>query len=216
MTAPAGSCPSCGRALPSVARFCPGCGAAAAVRCPEPPPQAAPAPESSPEADPLVCPRCGRWKPCPACLCPACMAGEPVPTRPSQAQFRPWKLLWLLGLVVVAMVGKRAFTHSAAAFPLIVVSIVLLFLLRKTLGAGLRVVDRLAPLRPYWRFQAHVPKVLRYLGAIVAAAALSFALTPMLSSMFNGYGFMVFFTALMVNIVVAHFLIGPAPPEAIR
>ena len=211
----AGACPSCGRAVPGVARFCPGCGAEVLRAAPGgAAPRRAPAAARAAEAaggDPLVCPRCGRWRPCPSCLCPACMAGEPVPPRRPGLRFRWWKLLWFVGLGAVALAGKAVFTHSAGTLLLLVVLVVMVIVLRRTLAAGLGVLDRLAVLRPYWAVQRHVPKVLRVLGAIVVPVVLAFLVTPTLNRVFNGYGFLVFSSALAINTVAAHFILGPAP-----
>ncbi|MFW6163274.1 MAG: zinc ribbon domain-containing protein [Planctomycetota bacterium] len=211
MTAPGGVCPSCGAAMPAAARFCPGCGAGLA--------QASPPPAASAQdegGDPLVCPRCGRWMPCPACLCPSCMAGEPVPPKRRRTRFRWWRLLWFVGLGAVALAGRSVLTHSLGTLALLVAMAVLIILLRRTLGTGLRALSGLAVFGPYWAVQSRVPKVLRILGGIAVSVALAFWLTPKLNRVFNGYGFMVFASVLSINTVVAFFIMGRGPQRGSR
>jgi uncharacterized OB-fold protein len=89
------SCPACGAALVSGARFCPECGAA--IPEPSPPPVAEQppyVPEESPPAPPppvagVSCPACGAALVPEARFCPECGATVPEPSPPPAAEQQP-------------------------------------------------------------------------------------------------------------------------------
>jgi hypothetical protein len=126
-------------------------------------------------------------------------------------------LLSLGGLLLFALLGDRTLglpvRTSLGTLVLLAIEGWLMYYFRRELIAGLQVVERWPALKPWWDLQRQIPKELRWVVGIGVSFMFAYMITPFFSSLFNGFGFLVFSCVVILNIIVAHLLLRQAPEQ---
>jgi hypothetical protein len=159
------------------------------------------------------CPNCGTAS---AGVGPAVAPAGGVMSEPQPAvRFRPASLLSFVGLGVGAYIGVRLFPAffdgNVGTFSLVGVTAWLIYFMRSQLAAGLRALNRLPILTPFWAVQRLMPRPLRIVLGLGVPFVIAYKITPYLSGVYNSNGFMVTFTSVAINTVVAYLFFARAP-----
>jgi hypothetical protein len=119
-------------------------------------------------------------------------------------------------LGVGAWLGRKYsynfFESNLGTLSLVGMTAWLIYFLRGQIGAGLRALNHLKILAPFWAVQGVIPRPLRIILGIAVPFVLAFKITPFLSGVYDSSGFMVTFTSVAINTVVAY-LFFARPPE---
>jgi hypothetical protein len=207
------NCSNCGATIQPGNRFCTKCGANVQPNF----------------QNRLVC-ACGNHVAPGSRFCPDCGAtlqgqlSAGVATEPALPSLKGvWLnsrvLRWFGGLFIIAFLGKwlesplkmNLLTHSIGTLLLMGAMTVLFVILRQPLAAMLQAIGRLPGLRPVWTVMASLPRPLRLLGGLAVPFILAYLMTPFLSGIFAGYGFMVNAVSVVINTVVAYFFFAKPP-----
>jgi hypothetical protein len=110
-------------------------------------------------------------------------------------------------LALFAWIGRAWLSSGLGTLLLIGAAAVVFARFRRDLQAVLTYLDRSPALRPLWRFQATIPAPLRKIMAFLSPFIVSFMLNNFISGIFQGFGFMVAYTLILINVLVAQFFL---------